>query len=662
MKRTKLLLILSIVAMLLVSCGGDSNSSKRVIKSKGKSSTMKKSEKFASSGPVSVAKHKTAPGADPKVSAEMGGAGFEEIAESLGWETNTDNSSDGSPNAEKGGKFTIALNEFPSNYRTVGRLTNTQVNGLMGSLVYESLLGLDTKTLKYKPSLATHWKIEDDKQTFWFRIDPNARWSDGKPVVAEDILYSWKLYTDEGTLSPSTVQTYSQYEEPEIISKYILKVKAKKLNWRLFLYFTGLKIYPSHHLKKVDGKGYMEKYNWKMLPGSGAYVLDESNTIKGKKISFRKRSDYWAEKYPSNVGLYNFDQLDIIVIRDEVLTKEKFKKGEIDFYPVIRAQWWVNEFNDKNPVPSFDALKRGLVKKLKVYNYSPKGHSGIAFNMRKPPFDNIDIRKAFAMLWNIEELREKLFYNEYFKIRSLYPGSIYENKDNPRIDYNPDEANKLLDKAGWKNRDAEGYRINSNGERFELDMMINQGTERIFTPYQEDLRAAGIKLNLKISDGNTTFKAINERRFKIHYTGWGGLFFPNPETSLHSKYADVNNTNNITGFKSDRVDEICNEYDKMFDEQKRIEAIREIDKIVTSSVHYADGWYAPYSLRAVYWNKFGMPDHIIGYTGGWSEPISYWWYDKEQAKKLEEAKKDESITFPHGPIEYDPYGTLKEKK
>jgi microcin C transport system substrate-binding protein len=645
--------------MLLISCG-DSNSSNKVVKAKGKSKIVKSNADFSKDGPVSVVKYKTPAGADPAVSAEMGGAGFEEVAEGLGYVTNTDFVPDGSPEAVKGGKFTMALTEYPSTFRTMGKQANTQINRMLGTLVYEPLLTMDAKTLKSRPVLATHWKLSEDKKTYWFRIDPNARWSDGKPVTSEDVVWTWKLNTDDGILAPSTVQLYSDYEEPVAVSKYIVKVSTKKTNWRMFMYFSGLSIFPAHHLKKIDGNGYLEKYQWKMFPGTGAYLLDETNTVKGQKVSIRRRSDYWAKDYPSNIGTGNFDVLDIVVIRDEVLTKEKFKKGDIDFYQIGRAQWWVNEFDVENPVPNFDALKRGLVKKLKVFNYSPKGHSGLAFNMRKAPFDNINIRKAFAMLWNVEQLRTKLFYNEYFKIRSLYPGSIYENKSNPRIDFNPDEANRLLDNEGWKNRDKEGYRVNSNGERFELDMLIGQGNERIFTPYQEDLRAAGIKLNLKVSDGNSMFKALNERRFKIHYTAWGGLFFPNPETSLHSRYADVDNTNNVTGFKNDRVDEICVEYDQMYDEQKRIDAIREIDKITTSTVHYANGWYAPYSMRAAYWDKFGFPDHVLGFTGDWRSVVSYWWYDAKKDAKIEEALKDESIKLSHGPIEYDPYNTLEK--
>ncbi|MBN1968330.1 MAG: hypothetical protein JXR48_09835 [Candidatus Delongbacteria bacterium] len=650
MKKLNFLLLILIVSFF-VSCGSNDNKGPKFETKESGSSVQ---TEMAASGPVSVKKYETAEGADPSITAEMGGAGFEDVAESMGFVTNNTFEAPGDPNAKKGGEFTFSLTEYPATLRTEGKDSNSSVISMIGGFIYEGLVSMDPKTLEFTPALASHWKIEDDKQTFWFRIDPNARWSDGKPVVADDILSTWKLHMDEGILSPYDTQLYGKYEEPEIVSKYIVKVKAKELNWRLFLYFgASMSIYPSHHLKKIDGKGYLEKYQWNMLPGTGPYVLDDANTVKGQKISIRRRSDYWAENSRGNIGANNFDLINIVIIRDEVLEKEKFKKGDIDFYNIGRAQWWVNEFNIENPEPPFEELTRGLVQKVKVFNKKAQGISGLAFNMRKAPFDDIKIRKAFAMLWNIDQLIETLFFKEYKRITSGYPGSIYANEDNFVTYYNPEEANKLLDEAGWKNRNEEGYRINGNGEILELDFMIDQGRERIFTPYQEDLKKSGIKLNLKIADYNSISSAMNERRFKLLNVSWGGLFFPNPESSLHSNTADPDNTTNITGFKNARVDEICEEYNVCFDAAQRVKLLKEVDKIVSETVHYAYGWYSPYTMRAAYWNKFGMPASVISYTGDWNSLLSLWWYDQEKAETVKKGREDKSITMPIGPTEID---------
>ena len=131
-----------------------------------------------------------------KDSAEDGGVGFEKIAESLGWETNA-NIKTGDPKAIKGGTLTMLGGaEFPRTYRDIGVDSRQQINGLMSSLQYESLLNFDYEDLEYKPNMATHWKIESDSLTFRFRIDPNARWSDGREVTSNDVVSYLRLILD----------------------------------------------------------------------------------------------------------------------------------------------------------------------------------------------------------------------------------------------------------------------------------------------------------------------------------------------------------------------------------------------------------------------------------------------------------------------------------
>ncbi|MGD9200289.1 MAG: ABC transporter substrate-binding protein, partial [Chitinispirillia bacterium] len=351
---------------------------------------------FPETGPVSVRKYDVPPGADPSVPPEQGGKGFT----GEGWETSTTFKSYADPNAKKGGVLTLAMGEFPNTFRAIGKESNTTDISLINNLVYESMLGFEAESMEYKPSLATHWKISDDRKTFWFRIDPNARWSNGNPVTAYDVVASWKIRIDEGIESPSTKMTYEKYEFTSE-SKYIVKVTVKANDWKLFLYSSGMSVFPASHLDKIDGKGYLEKYQFNMLPGTGPYILDGTKTQKGVQVVMRRRSDYWAAHKPENKGYYNFDELKWIIIRDENLRKEKFKKGEYDLYSINRAQWWVQEFDLKDE--SFDALHRGLIQKRKCFNYEPKGLSGIAFNMRKPPFDDIRVRKAFSHLFNVEQ-------------------------------------------------------------------------------------------------------------------------------------------------------------------------------------------------------------------------------------------------------------------
>ena len=339
-KRVLTVLLALVLILVLSSC--DNKKEKRIITKKSDASTSSNTNTtgFPEIGPVSVTKYNSAKGSIKTVSAEDGGDGFEKIAESLGFETNNDFNLKGSSDAKKGGVFVNSFTSYPNSFRTVGKESNTMVMGMIGDMIYESLLNIDFQTMKYYPSLATHWKISEDKSTFWFRIDPEARWSDGKRVTANDVKATIGIRTDKGILAPSTNETFGKYKV-DVLSKYLLKVSTEEVNFRLFYYFVGMSILPYHHLNKIDGTMFLDKYHWKMLPGTGAYVLDEGKTVKGNSIFLRRRSDYWAKDKHRNTGMYNFDEYKILIIRDDVLEKEKFKKGEIDFYGLPSSKVWL---------------------------------------------------------------------------------------------------------------------------------------------------------------------------------------------------------------------------------------------------------------------------------------------------------------------------------
>jgi len=600
--------------------------------------------------PISINEFKTSPGADPNVSADQGGNGFSDIANSLGFKTYS-SEPDGDPNAKKGGRFTMRFLEFPSTLRPIGKDSASEIVWMLSIFCYETLIGYDSEVGEIVPRLATHWKISDDGRTFQFRIDPNARWADGMPVIADDIISTWHLHMNEGILEPRLQVTFGKYSEPKAISKYIVEVSSNEKHFKNFLDFGwSMQIFPSHIIADLTAEEYLENYHFNMMPGSGPYTFVENKMRKGKSLTLVRRSDWWQKDYDRNIGVNNFDELKFVIVNDDRLTLEKFKKGELDFYTVGRAQWWVEEFDVSNK--EFDFLNRGLIQKKKIYNYKPKGTSGLAFNMRREPFNDIRIRKAFAKLWNRDQLIEKLFFNEYVPLKSFFPGGPYENPYNELHTYDPEKAVRLLSEAGWKNRNSEGW-LEKDGEIFEIDFGINQSLERIFTPLQEDLAKVGIKMNLKYVTSQTMFKKVlNERDFEIHYQSWTMPLFPGPDKHYGSDMADIPGTTNITGVKNTEIDQISKDYNEMFDAKERTVALQKIDSILNEIVPQAHGWGAPYTLRCAYWNKFGMPEDVIGYSGDWYSVMSSWWYEPELAIQVEEAKEDKSLSFPYVETEY----------
>ena len=576
-------------------------------------------------------------GADPSVPAEQGGKGFK----SEGWTTNTDFDLIGDPRAVKGGVLKQAMmTDFPSTLRYYGPNISAW-NLMLQSMAYESLLSLNPNTLAYMPSLASHWQVSADKQTFRFRINPNAKWSDGVQVTSEDVIASWKLTVDKGLQDPARTLVYVNFEPPVAESKYIVSVKAKNVNWQNFLYFASdLLIYPAHVLKNVSGADYIRDWNFKMLPGTGPYIVNEQDVNKGNSIRIHRRRDYWAEHDRRNVGTGNFDEVQQLVVRDRNLEFERFKKGDIDYYFVQRAQMWVQELNYPN-------IKRGLNQKRKIFNNNPNGLQGFAMNTRKEPYNDIRVRRALAHLFNRDLMIQKLIFNEYVPMNSMYPGSVYENPSNEKVMYDPQKAIQLLTEAGWKDRDSAG-RLVKGGRPLTIELVYaDQASERYFTIYQEDLRKVGITLNLRFITWETLIKLLDDRAFDMSSMAYTGVVFPSPEQELHSSLADVKNTNNITGFKNKRADEIMEAYKKEFDFNARVKLLRELDGIVMGEHHWILEWTAPYQ-RIVFWNKFGYPKGIVSRTGDYRDMPSLWWIDPDKAQKLDQAQRDQSTQLGEG--------------
>lgn len=578
-------------------------------------------------------------GADPAIPAEQGGKGFT----GDGWETNTKFDLIGDPRAIKGGVFREFQSYFPGTLRIYGPESNLAAFSLIQNLSYETLLGLHPSTLEYIPALATHWQVSPDKLTYRYRIDPNARFSDGMPVTADDVVASWAFVMDKGLQEPMSQLVYAKFEKPVAESKYIVRVKSTVLNWRNFLYFSAsLPILPAHILKDVDGPRYIKDYNFKLMPGSGQYILNEADIVKGRSITMRRRPDYWAEKQRRNIGTGNFNEIREIIVRDDNLAFEMFKKGDLDYFYVAIPRQWVQELN-------FDKVERALIQKAKVYTNAPIGMRFLAFNTRKAPWNDIKVRLALTHFLNRNLIIEKIYFNEFAPLNSYYAG-LYENPNNPKNEYDPQLALKLLAEAGWKDRDAQG-RLVKNGQRLSAEIVYaNRAAEPWLTIYQEELRKAGIELNLRFLTPETLFQLTAEHKFDIAGFGYTGLTFPNPETSFASKLADQLNTNNITGIKNTRIDQILDLYDKEFDQVKRIALIRELDGIMANEHHFILTWEEPFQ-RIAFWNKFGQPESYLTRLGDYREPPTLWWIDPQREQQLQRAMSDSSIKFEVGPVE-----------
>ena len=584
---------------------------------------------------------------------DYGGINFEEKLNSFnknlsndkknkyyGWETNTNITPIGSQEAKKGGMITIlGDDEFPSTFRSIGKDSRSQVLSLLEGLQYETLLSYDYEKLEWSPRLATHWKISSDSLTYWYRIDPKSLWADDKEINTEDIIATFKLLIDDGHEDPNVSAFWKDsFETPIAESKYIIRVTAKKKDWRTFRYFSsGFSVMPSTYLNKVDGAGYIEKYDFSFMPGSGPYEYDKESSKKGNEgyIVLKKRTNWWAENYIGNRGLYNFDKIKFIFIEDENQQVISFFNGDYDIYPWSRAQWWVERFTDEK----YNEISKGWVQKVKIFNYLPKGPSGIVFNTKKAPFDNINIRKALTYMFDVDKLNKRLFFNEYVRLNTYFFGTPYANPNNPLITFSPDLALTLLKEEGWTRKKGEQWLTNDENEIFKFEFLIDPSGARIYTTFQEDLKNIGIKMEFKQVDYSARFSLIMKKEYEVSSQGWTANFFPSPEGTMHSKYADEVEVTNITSMSNPTLDNLIETYNAEWDAKKRIPLAHKIDSIAVNLYHYGLGWTSPYGARMLYWNKFGIPKSGVSYIGDWRSPMSMWWVEPKKETKLTNAKE-----------------------
>ena len=593
------------------------------------------------------------PGADPTVSAEDGGNGFENIAASLGYQTQSFTVENvkffGDEKAVKGGFLHDEASRFPATMRLFGKEANYLENYWIKILCYEPLLERHPLTWESTvPRLASHWKISEDKMKFWFRINPDARWSDGRRVTADDVVATWFLRMDETILDPSQQVMFDKFEEPIAESMYIVSVITKENKWENFATFASdMHILPAYYVDQVDGSEYLEKYQFSMMPNSGPYILKNKDIINQESYKLTRRDDFWAKDHIQNRYRFNFDAISWFVIKDNAtLPFEKFKKGEFDYFEVSRSARWVEDC-----VPEkMDAIDKGWMKKHRIFSDKPSGTSGYGFNMRKFPFYDKNIRYAFGYLYDREEMNEKMYYNEYEMMHSWFSGTMYENFDNRKFLFNADSAIHYLKLAGFEKKNKDGILINKQGTPLSFNINIQKTHAYMVTPVQNKLRQYGVDMQIVNMDGTTQWKNQQERNFTIYQHAFTGGVHPSIEQWFRSDLADMNDNNNFFGFKNDRVDRLIKNYNTEFDLDKRIKIGKEIDYIVCEIHPVAFGIKRLYR-RFLYWDKFGYPEYMIDRFVGNRESIFFlWWFDPEKEARLETAMNNDT-SLPVGDVD-----------
>ncbi|HAL91439.1 MAG TPA: ABC transporter substrate-binding protein, partial [Verrucomicrobia bacterium] len=527
--------------------------------------------------------------------------------------------------AEKGGMLVAYMGPYPKSFNYYLD-QNTMSAELFGQF-YETLLAQHPVTLEMEPMLADRCTLGGDLKTFTFHMDPLARWSDGTPVTAEDVRWTFETIMDPKSLTGPHKIGLERFEPPEVLDEATIRFVAKEVHWENLLTLAGLQVLPKHAFEGRD----FNLQNFEFPVVSGPYRLGEIK--EGIQVSLERRTNWWAGELPRFQKVANFDLLRFRFFEERDNAFEAFKKGEIDLFPVYTAHVWANQ-------TSGEKFDRNWIVKQRIENQNPVGFQGVALNLRRPPLDDLRVRLALAHLYHREKMNETLMYNAYLLHRSYFE-DLYDGAhpcENEPIPFDKEKARALLAEAGWQADPATGL-LAKNGQPLRLRYLSRGSTDDKFTAiFQEDLKDVGIELVVDKKDWAAWTKDMDEYHFDLTWAAWSAGLFKNPESMWASKEADRPSGQNITGYQNPEVDALIDAQRTEFDVQNRHDLVRKIDAILAKDIPYVLLWYTR-GTRLLWWNKFGMPAAPLGKYGDERAAHAYWWYDPDAAADLAHAMK-----------------------
>ncbi len=555
------------------------------------------------------------------------------LPDNIDWLTNETDLVFSSGNATKGGILRSAISSFPMTFRVVG----PDSNGSFRSAILDnqlSLINIHPNTDNILPELATHWAFGDDKKTMYFKLDKAAQWSDGTPVTAWDYTYTLEFMRSEHIIAPWYNDYYTKEIDKVIVyDDYTIGVKSTKAVPDLHLKI-GIGPVPRHFFEPLDNT-FVQKYNWAIVPNTGAYQI--SDFKKGKFVKFKRKRQWWAldKKYFKN--RFNVDTVVFEVIRDFNLQWEYFKKGKLDVFGLTLPKYW----HEKSRT---DVFEKGYVNKIWFFNDQEQSAQGLWLNQDQKIFKDRRLCYAFAHAMNIEKVIGQVLRNDYFRLPQAYFG--YGDYTHPDIEpkrYSIDKTSQYMTQAGWQ-RGADGVWA-KDGQRFSVKVTYSfeEHTPRLVVLKEEALKA-GIELLLDRQDSTAAFKKILEKKHDVAWMGWSTNVRPSYWQGWHSDNAHKTQTNNITNTDDPELDELINQYRASLDAGERKKLSKKIQLVIHNTGAFVPTFMVPY-VRLGYWRWMTLPkfhgtrrsdslfDPFASATGG------IFWIDPDLKTQTLEAKK-----------------------
>lgn len=530
-----------------------------------------------------------------------------------------------------------------------------------GTTPYESILaGTGDEIGASYCLLCETMEYPEDRSWVIFNLRHDVKFSDGSPMTAEDVLFSYNLFREKGIPEFRSIFN-DQFKSAEVLDPYKIKFTfAPGIPYRdLPAMAGGITVISKadYEAKSRD----LEASSLDFFLGTGPYVLDSMKV--GQQIIYKRNPDYWGNNHPLNVGTNNFDRIRIEYFGDPTAAMEGFKAGVYTFRNENSSKQWATAYD-------FPAVKDGTVKKELIPNGNIASGQAFLFNLRREKFQDIRVREAIGLMFNFEWTNKTLFYDLYARINSIWdntqmaatgkptpaevailqplvdqgllPATILTDEAimAPTSDEgsqltrgNLRKASKLLDEAGWA-VGADGIRKNAKGERLTVEFLETQAAfERIINPYVENLKALGVDAKLTMVDDAQYANRADPPNFDFDIISGAAINAYEPGADMKQGYASAtanNSTRNRMGLANPAVDKLL---DVVMAAKTRADldvATQALDRVLRSIRFWVPEWYKN-SYTVAYYDIFGRPATPATYVLG---ETTLWWYDADKAAKL----------------------------
>jgi peptide/nickel transport system substrate-binding protein len=489
-------------------------------------------------------------------------------------------------------------------------------------------------------------ETDDARSYVTFNLDPAARFSDGQPVTAEDVLFSWRLLRDKGR--PNYRFYYGKVVKAQALGPHRVRFDfAGDADRELPLILGLMAVLPKH---AINPDTFEEPIHTPLI-GSGPYTI--SKVEPGKSLTLTRNPDYWGRDLPVNRGLWNFDEVRFDYYRDVESHHEAFKRGLLDLRTESDPARWQNAYD-------FPAVRDGRVVKEAFPSQLPKPSSFFVFNTRRTVFSDIRVREAVALLFDFEWTNKNLFFGMYRRTASFFEGSELsargrsaDARERALLAPFPDAVRPDVLDGTWSppvtdgsGRDrttlrralallaAAGYELRGTelvdrrtGRPFTFEIMVASRSdtfdeERLARLYASNLKRAGITIRVRQVDAVQFETRRIAFDFDMIQARWDESLSPGNEQVFYfgSHAADQNGSRNYMGVKSAAVDALIDALIKAKDRADVVAAVRALDRVLISGFYVVPLFHPPEQWVAR-WTGIAHPAtaSIMGYV-----PETWW--------------------------------------